>query len=196
MKDREMIALYAEKTKKMLENAGEDDFSALINALTGLTMYPKGADFDLLPEDMAFAEGSEADKILKKHADKDNGDIVDSYFARGFYDGYFRVLNRNEEITAKTVLLRMRHAVIHTHPDFNLEEKTVSFTDITRFTDLGYWNEKHYFAKDRRNPHKNHKIEKLEEFRAKFTFEEFRDLMKGYCDLLPEAYPVSQDSSI
>ncbi|MCR4745282.1 MAG: hypothetical protein K5894_08665 [Lachnospiraceae bacterium] len=192
MKDREMIALYAEKTKKMLEGAEADDFSALINALTGLTMYPKGADFDLLPETMAFKEGSKADELLKKHGDKENGDIVDSYFARGFYDGYFRVLNLNEEVNAKTLLLRMRHAVIHTHPEVDIEAKTIAFNDITRFTDMGFWNAKHYFAKDRKNPHKNHKIEKLEEFRAKFTFEEFKILMEGYCELLPEAYPVSQ----
>lgn len=191
MKERELIALYAEKTKKMLEKSDKDDFSALINVLTGLTMFPKGADFDLLPETMAFAEDSEADKLMKKRADKENGDIVDSYFARGFYDGYFRVLNKNEEVTAKTLLLRMRHAVIHTHPAVDIEAKTISFNDITRFTDMGFWNEKHFFAKDRKNPHKNHKIEKIEEFRAKFTFEEFRVLMEGYLDLLPEAYPIS-----
>ena len=192
MKDREMIALYAEKTKKMLEGAAANDFSALINILTGITMFPRGADFDLLPETMAFKEGSKAAAVMKKHSDKETGDIVDSYFARGFYDGYFRVLNLNEEVTAKTLLLRMRHAVIHTHPEVDIEAKTIAFNDTTRFTDMGYWNEKHFFAKDRRNPHKNHKIEKLEEFKAKFTFEEFKDLLEGYLELLPEAYPVSQ----
>ncbi len=192
MNDKEMMALYAEKTKKMLENAAPDDFSALINALTGITMYPKGAIFDLLPDSMAFKEGSAAEEIMKKHADKESGDIVDSYFARGFYDGYFRVMNTNEEVNAKTLLLRMRHAVIHTHPDVDTEAKTIAFNDITRFTDMGFWNEKRFFAKDRKNPHKNHKIEKLEEFRAKFTFEEFKALMEGYLELIPEVYPVSQ----
>ncbi|MCR5527481.1 MAG: hypothetical protein K6F39_08935 [Lachnospiraceae bacterium] len=191
MKDKELIDIFMEKTGEMLKTADKDDFSAIINALSGIVMYPKASDFDVLPDDMAFEESSDACKVFAAHNAEDEKQIKDTYFARGYYDGFFRVLNINEKVTAKTLLLRMRHAMIHTHPVVDPESKTIRFNDITKFTDVGYWNSKHYFAKDRKNPHNNHKIERIEEFKAEFTYEELSALLQGYCTLLPTVYPVS-----
>lgn len=190
MVERELMGLFFDKTAEALKGAAEDDFSVLVNAMTGLVLYPKADDLSVLADDMAFNDGTEAAKVFSEHSGSDEEKaIVDSYFARGYVDGFFRIMNKEEDVTPKNILLRMRHAVIHTHPAIDLEARTITFNDVTRFTDMGYWNKEHVFAKDRRNPHNNHKIEKIENFKAKFTFAEFRALLIGYCEILKEYYP-------
>ncbi|SKB76302.1 hypothetical protein SAMN06296386_10512 [Lachnospiraceae bacterium] len=190
MEERELIGLYLDKTAESLKSAAEDDFSVLVNAVNGLVLYPKADDLSVLDDEMTFTEGSKAAEVFAAHSAEDaEKPIVDTYFARGYVNGFFRIMNSEEKVTPKNVLLRMRHAAIHTHIAVDPENKTIAFNDVTRFTDVGFWNKEHVFAKDRRNPHNNHKIEKLENFKAEFTFEEFRNLLIGYCEVLKERYP-------
>ncbi len=192
MEERELIGLYLDKTAESLKNAAEDDFSVIVNAMTGMVLYPKAEDLSVLDDEMAFKEGSEAEAVFAAHSSEDSEKpIVDTYFARGYVDGFFRIMNSEEKVTPKNVLLRIRHAMIHTHPEVDHEKKTINFNDVTRFTDVGFWNKNHVFAKDRKNPHNNHKIEKLENFKVELTYDEMRKLLIGYCEILKEKYPKS-----
>ena len=190
MTQKEIIGIYAKGAKSQLEGAKADDIAAIINALSGLVMYPRAADVNVMSDDMAVEEGSRAAEVLAAHTDEDGENkIRDTYFARGYHGGAYHVMNVDEAVTAKTLLQRLRHAVIYTTPAVDIDQRTITFADNTKFTDVGYWGKDHFFAKDRRNPHNNHKIERMEEFFAKFTFDEMKALLLGYFDILPSFYP-------
>ena len=48
MLERELMGLFFDKTVEALKGAAEDDFSALVNAMTGLVLYPKADDLSVL----------------------------------------------------------------------------------------------------------------------------------------------------
>ena len=194
MKEADLIAIFTKQTEKELGGAPSDDFAPLINALSGLSMFIKTTDLNLFADNMAFPESSPAAAVLKKHTAEDAEDkIKDSYFARGYVDGNYRVMNKDEEVTPKNLLLRFRHALIYTQPNVDTVKKTIRFNDTTHFSDMGFWNQERVFAKDRKNPHRNHRVEKMEEFKAVFTFEEMKELLLGYCSLIRENYPMRLD---
>lgn len=179
LKNLEFIQQHVAKEK----TEGKDDkditdafeVTQLINSFVGLLIIPREKCFKFMPDNIDFPHGSDAEQLLKRI--KSNPSLYeDTYFKQTFNRSTRKMekLNEIEEITPKTLILRLRNAVAHgrlkiqpVSPGKDGVITGIEFSDTTR----------------------RKKNNNLESFRLLLTINETETLVKALSELLLSCYP-------
>lgn len=151
------------------------EVTQLINSFVGLLIIPRQKCFKYMPDDIAFPHGSDAAQLLER-IKSDSSLCDDTYLKqiRNPSNNKLEKTNETEEVTPKTLVLRLRNAVSHDHLVIQplAPGKDGVITGI-EFSD---------------RPRKQQNA-KREHFRLILTVKETEILVKALSELLLSCYP-------
>lgn len=186
LKNLEFIQKHVAKEKaEGKEDADISDafeVTQLINSFVGLLIIPRQKCFKYLPDNIAFPRGSDAEQLLKKI--KSSPSICeDTYFKQIYNSSTHKMEKTNEieDITPKTLILRLRNAVAHDR----LKIQPVSPGKNGIITGIEF--------SDTAGSKKNNN---LESFRLLLTVKETEILVKALSELLLSCYHKARHKSL
>ena len=165
----------------------EDVFEVtqLINSFFGLLILPKERYFEFMNKD--FDESSDAFEIIQRLI-KDPSKYCNTYLDRS--DGGRKIYNRVEQLTAKTLALRLRNASGHARfavfPRYE-NHKVRAFEFKDKKTIWGIVESNTNTIKECKSEEKGAIVFK-QSFRIVLTVEEIRIILFELCDLLLDHY--------